>query len=218
MKTPRTVLFDLDGTLLDTLEDLRTGVNAAMRAMGLPCRSAAQVRRALGNGAAALLRDSLQDRTDRLEEALALFNAAYPPATDPKTAPYPGIPALLAELRAEGWRIAILSNKPDRAVALLRDEFFPEVALAVGEREGVRRKPWPDGVRAAMTALSADPARTVYVGDSEVDLATGQNAGLPVILVTWGFRDREQLEEAGGTAFADDPAALHRLLDGLFEA
>lgn len=212
----KTVLFDLDGTLLNTLDDLHDGVNATLTEMGLPLRSPDQVRAALGNGAAHLLRESLPDgEKDRLEEALSVFAKHYPPQGPGKTALYPGIRDLLNRLEREGWQIAVISNKPDRAVKPLQKTFFPRVKLAVGEREGVRRKPWPDGVLAAMAELGSDPQKTVYVGDSEVDLETAQNAGIPCILVTWGFRDRSYLEEIGGTVFADNAGQLYDLLSVL---
>lgn len=212
----KTVLFDLDGTLLNTLEDLSDGVNATLAEMGLPPRSPAQIRAALGNGAAHLLRESLPgDARDRVEEALAVFAKHYPPKGPGKTALYPGMAELLERLDREGWLLAVISNKPDRAVKPLQKAFFPQVKLAVGEREGVRRKPWPDGVLAAMEELGADPAATVYVGDSEVDLKTAENAGLPCILVTWGFRDHAFLKEIGGTVFAHTAAELYDLLSAL---
>lgn len=214
----KTVLFDLDGTLLNTLDDLHDGVNATLAEMGYPPRSHREIRAALGNGAAYLLRQSLpDDAKDRAEEALALFPKHYPPKGPGKTAPYPGIPALLDRLEREGWQIAVISNKPDRPVKILHQSLFPQAKIAVGEREreGIRRKPWADGVLAVMKELGSDPQKTVYVGDSEVDRETARNAALPCILVTWGFRDRKDLELLGGAALADTADELYHLLSAL---
>ena len=145
------------------------------------------------------------------ETLLAEYNADYAAHCRIETAPYPGVDALLRQLHAQGRKLAIVSNKPDEAVRALRAEFFAgTISIAVG---GIRRKPAPDTLLAAMAQLGADPASTVYVGDSEVDIATARAAGLPCISVLWGFRDRDALEQAGAQQFAADADELARLLN-----
>lgn len=210
------ILFDLDGTLLDTLGDLTAAMNRTLTRHGLPERTRQQMRAALGNGARRLMELSVPDGTDGalFETLLAEYNADYAAHCRIETAPYPGVDALLRQLHAQGRKLAIVSNKPDEAVRALRAEFFAgTISIAVGEKTGIRRKPAPDTLLAAMAQLGADPASTVYVGDSEVDIATARAAGLPCISVLWGFRDRDLLEQAGAQQFAADAGELARLLD-----
>ncbi len=210
------VLFDLDGTLLDTLGDLTAAMNRTLTRHGLPERTRQQMRAALGNGARRLMELSVPAGTDGalFETLLAEYNADYAAHCRIETAPYPGVDALLRQLHAQGRKLAIVSNKPDEAVRALRADFFAgTISIAVGEKTGIRRKPAPDTLLAAMAQLGADAASTVYVGDSEVDIATARAAGLPCISVLWGFRDRDLLEQAGAQQFAADAGELARLLD-----
>ena len=210
------VLFDLDGTLLDTLGDLTAAMNRTLTRHGLPERTRQQMRTALGNGARRLMELSVPAGTDGalFETLLAEYNADYAAHCRIETAPYPGVDALLRQLHAQGCKLAIVSNKPDKAVRALRTEFFADtVPIAVGEKQGIRRKPAPDTLLAAMAQLGAERTSTVYVGDSEVDIATARAAGLPCISVLWGFRDRDVLEQAGAQQFAADAGELARLLD-----
>lgn len=211
------VLFDLDGTLLDTLGDLTAAMNRTLTRHGLPERTRQQMRAALGNGARRLMELSVPAGTDGalFETLLAEYNADYAAHCRIETAPYPGVDALLLrQLHAQGRKLAIVSNKPDEAVRALRAEFFADtVPIAVGEKQGIRRKPAPDTLLAAMAQLGAERTSTVYVGDSEVDIATARAAGLPCISVLWGFRDRDVLEKAGAQQFAADADELARLLD-----
>ena len=210
------VLFDLDGTLLDTLGDLTAAMNRTLTRHGLPERTRQQMRAALGNGARRLMELSVPAGTDGalLETLLAEYNADYAAHCRIETAPYPGVDALLRQLHAQGRKLAIVSNKPDEAVRALRTEFFADtVPIAVGETAAIRRKPTPDMLLAAMEKLGAERTSTVYVGDSEVDIATARAAGLPCISVLWGFRDRDLLEQAGAQQFAADAGELARLLD-----
>ena len=148
------------------------------------------------------------------ETLLAEYNADYAAHCRIETAPYPGVDALLRQLHAQGRKLAIVSNKPDEAVRALRAEFFADtVPIAVGEKQGIRRKPAPDTLLTAMAQLGAERTSTVYVGDSEVDIATARAAGLPCISVLWGFRDRDLLEQAGAQQFAADAGELASLLD-----
>lgn len=210
------VLFDLDGTLLDTLGDLTAAMNRTLTRHGLPERTRQQMRTALGNGARRLMELSVPAGTDGalFETLLAEYNADYAAHCRIETAPYPGVDALLRQLHAQGRKLAIVSNKPDEAVRALRAEFFADaVPIAVGEKQGIRRKPAPDTLLTAMAQLGAERTSTVYVGDSEVDIATARAAGLPCISVLWGFRDRDLLEQAGAQQFAADTGELAKLLD-----
>lgn len=200
------VVFDLDGTLLYTLEDLYLAANHALAALGLPRRSRDEIRSYVGNGYRQLFRLAVPDGTpdEVQEQALAIFNRYYLAHDEDHTVPYPGIPELLERLAAEGMAMAVVSNKGDAAVRDLMDKVFPDTFAAVaGEREGVRRKPAPDTVHAVMRQLGLGPEEVVYVGDSEVDVATAANVGCACIAVTWGYRSVAQLLEAGATTLAD---------------
>ncbi len=213
----RTVLFDMDGTLLDTLEDLRESTNHVLRELGHPERSLEEVRRFVGNGAEMLIRRAVPEGTGEEEilRALGMFRSYYAAHCKEKTRVYDGMLALLDALRARGIKTAVVSNKPDEAVKKLSEEYFGgRMDYAVGAKDGRRCKPYPDMVDAALEALGETREGAVYIGDSEVDVQTGLNAGLPVIAVSWGFRSRETIAEAGATVIADDAAALAKLLLG----
>lgn len=213
----RTVLFDMDGTLLDTLEDLRESTNHVMREMGYPERSLEEMRRFVGNGAEMLIRRAVSEGTGEEEilRALGMFRSYYAAHCKEKTRVYDGMLALLDALRARGIKTAVVSNKPDEAVKKLSEEYFGgRMDYAVGAKDGRRCKPYPDMVDAALEALGETREGAVFIGDSEVDVQTGLNAGLPVIAVSWGFRSRKTIAEAGATVIADDAAALAKLLLG----
>ena len=197
------ILFDLDGTLLDTLEDLKDGVNYALRSFGYPEHTLREVRDMVGNGARKLIADAVPEGAE-VEPVLACFQEYYQSHCRIKTRPYEGIEAALREL-ARDFPLAIVSNKPDGAVKKLCAEYFPGV-YAQGERSGCPRKPAPDMLQVAMREIGVE--RCIYVGDSEVDVSTARNAGVPCLSVTWGFRDREQLEEAGADWFCSGPDGL----------
>ena len=208
-----TVIFDLDGTLMDTLEDLWAAVNYALKAMGLPLRSLEEIRLALGNGLKYLLVHSLPGGAgaEELGRATELFKKYYKAHMGEHTAPYPGVLELLRELREKGYKLAVVSNKYDAAVKELVEEYFPGlIHLSAGESEsrGIPRKPDPAMVFHVMEKLGARPDQTVYVGDSEVDLETARNAGLPCISVTWGFREAAFLTEQGACRLVDTPRQL----------
>ena len=209
----KAILFDLDGTLLDTLEDMADALNRTMDHFALPRRSLREVRSFVGNGARRLVELATGAEGERLEEILAVYKEDYDRNYLVKTAPYPGIMALLDRLHAEGCLTGIVSNKPDSTVQSLSDALFQGKAdISVGEKAGIRRKPAPDTVLAAMEALGVTKAETVYVGDSEVDVMTARAASVPCISVTWGFRDRDVLEAAGAETFAPDCESLWQLL------
>lgn len=213
----KTVIFDLDGTLLDTLQDLCDAVNAALLRCGYPPRSLEEVRAFVGNGIKLLMVRALPGGEDNPDfpAAFQAFRESYTAHCFDHTRPYPGIDGLLAELKAAGCRIAVVSNKADAAVKALCRQFFPDtVDIAVGEREaeGIRKKPAPDTVLEVLRLFDADRASAVYIGDSDVDIMTAGNAGLPCISVTWGFRSKEFLAEHGAARYADSPAELGALL------
>ena len=204
------ILWDLDGTLLDTLQDLKDGTNHALRAHGYPERTLDEVRRFVGNGARRLMEQAVPAGGD-VEATLATFQTYYAAHCRIKTAPYPGIMEALAKL-GEKYPMAIVSNKPDAAVKPLCNEYFPGI-YARGESADCPRKPAPDMVHKAMASIGVDTC--VYVGDSEVDIATAKNAGVKCLSVLWGFRDKETLIAAGGESFCDDPAALVNIIEEL---
>ena len=205
------VLWDMDGTVLDTLEDLWAAVNVSLRRFSLPEASLEAVRAGLGNGAAHLI--SCVTPEEKRDEVLAFYKPWYDAHCNLKTRPYPGILPLMGALRAGGVRQAIISNKPDPAVQELAKSYFPGLLdSAVGESETVRRKPNPDAVLAAVKQMGLNVADCVYIGDTEVDLVTAKNAGMACIAVSWGFRSREQLLEAGATRIADSAEELTAML------
>ena len=207
----QTILFDMDGTVLDTLEDLWASTNAVLRELGHPERTLAEIRSFVGNGAANQIRCAMPAGSTEAElaDALARYRVYYAAHCRAHTRPYPGVPEMLEQLAAAGRRLAVVSNKPDGAVRALSAEHFGTlIPVAIGETPERRRKPAPDTVEAALAALGADKSGAVYVGDSEVDVATARNAGLPLIAVSWGFRSRGQLIAAGAETIVDTPQQL----------
>ncbi len=205
------VIYDLDGTLLNTLDDLTDSVNHILKTRGYEPRGSADVRAALGNGARVLLRSMIPEEMEeeKFEQMLKEYSAWYDGHCRIKTRPYPGIEELTSALHRMGVRQAIVSNKGDTAVRELASLYFEDVLeAAVGERPGIRRKPEPDSVLEAMRQMRAAPERTLYVGDSEVDFKTARAAHLPVALVTWGYRDREKLKMLGADFLADSAEQL----------
>jgi phosphoglycolate phosphatase len=213
------VIFDLDGTLLDTLEDLTDGVNAALTAHGFPERTIDEVRAFVGNGVERLMERAVPGGWENpaFAACFADFKTAYAAGCTNKTRPYDGMLDLLDRLRAQKIPTAIVSNKFDPAVKKLAAFYFGDrVSVAVGERPGVRKKPAPDTVFEALRNLELPAAGAVFVGDSDVDIATAKAAGLPCISVTWGFRDRQFLLKNGATSFADTAAQLYeRIVNGI---
>ena len=208
-------IFDLDGTLLNTLDDLADSVNHALAACGYPARSREEVRQFVGNGVALLIHRSVPGGTPAVEEerCLEAFRAHYLTNMRHKTAPYPGIPDLLDRLNAAGCAVAVVSNKFGRAVKELCAGYFGgRVPVAIGESSSVRKKPAPDTVFAALRELDLPASRAVYIGDSDVDIDTARNAGMDCISVSWGFRDVPFLKAHGAARIADSPAQLFELL------
>ena len=196
------VLFDLDGTLLDTLEDLTDSVNTILGKYGFPLRDKKEIRRFLGNGSERLMKEALPEGISEADFVKYLweYQAYYKAHMEEKTAPYEGILPLLEELRKAGLKIGVVSNKFDLAVKGLCEKYFPGyIDGAAGEREadGIRRKPAPDMVLTAAERLGVSVRDCLYVGDSEVDILTAKNAGMDCVSVTWGFRDEDFLRKAG---------------------
>ena len=209
------VIYDLDGTLLNTIDDLASAVNHAMRTFGYPEHSVAAVCRMVGNGMANLMHSALPADVspERFDEALAAFKAHYALHSNDLTRPYPGICELLESLAQEGVKQAVVSNKGDPFVKELCSRYFGGcIALAVGEQPDVRRKPHPDSLLKVMAELGCEPGRTLYVGDSDVDILTASNAGVDCASVTWGFRPEEELAAAGASILIRQPDELRKLV------
>ena len=204
-----TYLFDMDGTLLNTLADLTAAVNHTLARYGYPRRTIEQVRKGLGNGAVKLMAAMLPqgEETPGFADIMRDYRAWYQAHACVETCPYPGVPEMLKRLRQRGCKVAIVSNKPHGAACELAERFFPGVPT-FGERPETPRKPAPDMVFHALAVLGAGKENAVYVGDSEVDVQTARNAGLPVIGVAWGFRGREALAAAGAETIVDTAAEL----------
>ena len=209
------ILFDLDGTLLNTLEDLKDAVNHTLRHYGCPERSLEEVRQFVGNGAERLIRLALpgKESDPPVAEVLAEYQRFYATHSQIKTCPYEGVLAALAQLKQK-YPIAIVSNKPDIAVKPLCRDYFGDI-YALGESDSCPRKPAPDMVYKAMAEIGVD--KCVYVGDSDVDVVTARNAGMPCLSVLWGFRDRACMESVGGKYFCDDPRSLQEALEKIIE-
>lgn len=211
-----TYIFDLDGTMLDTLQDLADSVNYALRQHGMPEHSIDDIRRFVGNGVRLLMERAVPDGAENplFEATFATFRQHYMQHSLDTTRPYDGIPELIHELKARSCRMAVVSNKMMAATQDLVRHFFPDIEVAIGENEaaGIRKKPAPDTVFEALRQLGYPPTShpspltsVVYVGDSDVDLATARNSGIPCISVLWGFRDRDFLLAHGATTFVEHP-------------
>ena len=204
------ILFDLDGTLLNTLEDLLDATNYALAAFGHPPRTLPELRRFIGNGAENQIRLSLPEgQKDDLQQVLAIYKPYYTDHCQIKTKPYDGVPDALKAL-GEKYPIAIVSNKPDAAVKTLCADYFPGY-YALGEAPDCPRKPAADMVYKAMKAIGVD--RCIYVGDSEVDVLTAKNAGVPCVCVLWGFRDKEDMEATGGSIYCEKTEDLVKIIE-----
>lgn len=210
----KAIIFDLDGTLLDTLQDLANAVNAALAMNEMPERTLDEVRRFVGNGVRNLMLQAVPggDSNPSFEKTFSDFKTYYGLHCKENTAPYAGVPEMLQELKTRGVKAAIVSNKIDFAVKELDREYFAGMTgAAIGEMEGVARKPAPDTVNKAMAELGVTAEECIYVGDSDVDIMTAKNAGMPCISVTWGFRDRAFLEAHGADLYADTPEQVLEL-------
>lgn len=211
MNTYKTYIFDLDGTLLDTLNDLHASCNYALRTHGMPERSLEEVRQFVGNGVKKLMERAIPDGLENplFEETLQTFRQHYLLHNLDTTLPYPGIMEMLQQLKAQGKRIAVVSNKFYAATQDLCKHFFGDtIQVAIGEREDIKKKPAPDTVLEALRQLQVTKQDAVYVGDSEVDVETARNSGIPCISVLWGFRSKSFLLSHGATTFIETPNEL----------
>ena len=207
-------IFDLDGTLTNTLESMTYSVNLTLEEMGLSKITKDQCRLFVGNGASVLMEKSLKAAGDtdasRIEEGMEIYGRIFDQNCTYHVTPYEGIPEMLKALKDKGIQLAVLSNKPDRQTVKVVKAIFGEELFdyAQGQKEGIRRKPEPDGVWYLMEQMHVSKEECLYIGDSEVDAATGRNAGLKTIGVLWGFRDRKTLETAGADDLIDRPDEL----------
>lgn len=211
MKEYSTYIFDLDGTLLSTLGDLAASTNHALRINGMPEHTEDEVRRFVGNGVRVLIERAVPggESNPRFDTVLADFKRHYMEHSLDMTQPYPGVVEMLAGLRERGKRVAVVSNKFYAATQNLCRHFFGSlVEVAIGEREGIRKKPAPDTVVEALKQLGVGRGGAVYIGDSDVDVVTARNSGLPCISVLWGFRDKDFLLEHGAATFISEPSEL----------
>lgn len=203
-----TYIFDLDGTLLSTLDDLAASCNYALRMNGMPERTTDEVRRFVGNGVKKLMERAIPGGLGNptFDKTFADFRIHYMEHNLDTTKPYDGVMDLLATLRKQNKKVAVVSNKFYAATQDLCSHFFGElVQVAIGEREDIRKKPAPDTVIEAMRQLGVTKEGAVYIGDSDVDIETAKNSGMPCISVLWGFRDKEFLVEHGATNFVEKP-------------
>lgn len=215
LKNIDTIIFDMDGTVLNTLDDLTESVNYVMNRFNMPTHGTEDYRRYFGNGIRYALKCAVPEGTSDsvIDEMLPVFKEHYDKHCLDRTRPYDGITELMRKLKGRGYKMAIVSNKIDSAVKELNDRFFSEyVDVAIGEREGIKRKPAPDTVIAALNELVSNKETSVYIGDSEVDYQTAVNSGIPCISVLWGFRDKDYLVDIGAELFAETPQEVLDIL------
>lgn len=213
-----TVIFDLDGTLLNTLEDLTDSVNFAMKEMGAPLHTIEEVRMMVGNSVTYLIEKALPEGSsaEEINRCIEVFENHYHGNMRNKTAPYEGIIQMLSALKAKGYKMAVVSNKSDGFTKALVKDFFSEfITQATGRSADIPRKPAPDSVLRTMSVLDSESRETVYVGDSEVDVMTARNAGVPCIGCLWGFRDEATLKAEGAAAIISEPTKLLEAIEKL---
>lgn len=210
-----TIIFDLDGTLLNTLEDLMDSVNYALERQGFPLRSLEEIRSFVGNGIRLLVERAVPQEvvgTDTFEVCFKDFNDYYKVHMEDKTVPYDGINEMLKNIKKAGFKTAIVTNKVDYAAQELCNRLFPEIDLVVGSVDDRPNKPAPDGAFYAIDTLGSKAENTIFVGDADTDILTAKNAGLPSIGVLWGFRDRETIEAEGAEYIVESVNDLEKLL------
>ena len=216
MKQYDTVIFDLDGTLLNTLEDLAAAVNYVLKAHHYPPRTLEEVRHFVGNGIQRLMELAVPENVvgEEFERVFEEFRSYYTEHCQIKTCAYDGIMSLLKVLNQKGYEMAIVSNKNHAAVCELNDIYFKEcIKVAIGQKDGIRKKPAPDTVLQALKELGKEKESAIYVGDSEVDFATAENSGMDCVLVIWGFRTMEELSRLEPKAFIEQPEQLLGVLE-----
>ena len=211
-----TIIFDLDGTLLNTLEDLHACFNHAIQTYGYPTRSLEEIKSFVGNGIKKAIERALPYKIadEELEKIVEYFRQYYKEHMLELTKPYEGILELLEELKKRNYKLAVVSNKYDDAVKdLVRNYFGEFIDVAIGEGYGVRKKPEADGVLKAINELGVKIENCIYIGDSDVDIKTAQNVGVPCISVLWGFREESFLKENGGNILAKDPKDIIKIIE-----
>lgn len=209
------LIFDLDGTILNTLEDLADSLNVILDQYGYPQRTLSEVRGFVGNGIRLLVKRAMPEESSEtaVDQLYQDFICYYQQHCMDKTRPYEGIPELLREVRSRGYHTAVVSNKADQAVRTLCDKYFVGLFdVAVGERDGISRKPAPDSVNEILSILQVSRERAVYIGDSDVDIATARNAGMDGIIVTWGFKDSDFLQKMGARCLVSSPGEILNIL------
>ena len=216
----RLVIFDLDGTLTDTIPDIEDNVNKTMRKFGFPEITRDEARRFVGNGAKVLIERSLKGvMPENFNEIVDFYNESYNFCGSPKTCVYDGMTELLKELKKEGYLLAVVSNKPQDGTTEVIRKFFGDGLFdyVYGQREGVKTKPDKEPVEIVLKALNVLKKDAVYVGDSEVDALTAINADLYGISVLWGFREKSLLIETGAVNFAENASELHEIIENHFK-
>lgn len=204
-----TIIFDLDGTLLNTLDDILDGVNHSLNKYSLPSITLKECRSFIGNGPQMLIKRSLKDRTDLFEEVYNEYLSYYDTHNDIKTSPYPGVMDMLKELHDKGYKLAIVSNKQDSAVKIMADRYFEAIFdFTIGSKDNLNKKPAPDMVFEAVRQLNTTVERSYYVGDSDVDIKTASNSNIDSIIVSWGFRDKNILLNNGAKLIVDTTSEL----------
>ncbi|WP_035767796.1 HAD family hydrolase [Butyrivibrio sp. NC2002] len=219
MNKVKAVIFDLDGTLLYTLKDLMISTNYALDKHGMETCTLEQIQYRVGNGVRELMKRCVPDgdANPAFEEVFEDFKRHYQIHCNDNSGPYEGIPELLKCLKDKGYKLAIVSNKFMDATKELAELYFKgTIDVAIGEKKGIRKKPAPDTVIEAMRILGVTKEECIYVGDSDVDINTAKNSGMPCISVAWGFRTRKEQEEAGGNIFADRPMDIVDIIEGRF--
>ena len=210
------MIFDMDGTVLNTLDDLTDAVNYVFSQFDLPSSTKEEYRKYFGNGIGYAMKCAAPEGTPDsvFDRMIPIFKEHYNKHCLDKTAPYEGILDLMKALYDKGYKMAIVSNKIDSAVKELNDRFFSEyVSVAIGEKPGIKRKPAADTVLAALKELGSKKDEAIYIGDSEVDVQTAKNSGIPCIVVLWGFRDKDMLIKNGATTFAVTPTDVLGILE-----
>ena len=210
----KAIIWDLDGTILNTLDDLSNSVNYVLKAKGFSLLDNEKIKMILGNGIRSLMEKAVPDGLNNpdFEECFSMFKNHYQKHMDDNTAPYNGIVDVMKYLKITGYKQAIVSNKIDYAVQKLVEKYYSFVDTAIGENQGMAKKPSPEMVNEALRRLGVSAAESVYIGDSEVDLETAQNSGLDCISVAWGFRDRDFLLDKGAKYIIDFPEELVKML------
>jgi len=207
----KVAIFDMDGTILNTLEDLADAMNYCLKMHGMQERTLSEIKSFVGNGIRRLAEQAVPNDTDAkaIDKIVTTFNQYYKDHCAVKTRPYDGIKETLKQLKDEGILTAVVSNKADYAVKILCKEYFDGLFdYSVGEREGIRRKPYPDSVISVIEHFAVSPNEAVYIGDSEVDYQTAHNAGIDVIMVSWGFREEDYLKSIGAKRIIHHPHEL----------